>query len=292
METKSNLVSEFAKKMGGKWRSGEIFETNDKRKKNQPRSAKRKRRRDYVSMGKIRRKKEKMKKESRKQSYLLDKLQSKGLVGKEGEKNLTWRKESLNQERERVKNERKNQVEFKVSWKRQDGSRVKEIQPTSRKELEFKVERGENQGREGKKRVRKRIQTRGKVVRKKRSERRQAPETKGNSGPREWKEQVVRVGTGYRVRKDEKDPRTRRFDVGYCDRKPYKRKDGREATVDQSSMGRTLVGKGENARVKVINAVAGMEKRRAASEYTGSGIRRKSRVGKRKLKPTKAQAKQ
>jgi len=109
---------------------------------------------------------------------------------------------------------------------------------------------------------------------------------------REWKEQVVRVGTGYRVRKDEKDPRKRRFDVGYSDLKTYKRKDGREATVESSNMGRTVVGKGNDARVKVINAVCAMEKRRPASEYTGSGILRKSRVGKLKLKPTKPSGKE
>jgi hypothetical protein len=41
-----------------------------------------------------------------------------------------------------------------------------------------------------------------------------------------------------------------------------------------------------------MNAVVQLEKRRRVSDYTGSGIRRKSRVGKRKLKPTKPQAKQ
>jgi hypothetical protein len=108
----------------------------------------------------------------------------------------------------------------------------------------------------------------------------------------EWKEQVARVGTGYRVRKDEKDPRKRRFDVGYADLKTYKRKEGREAVVEGSNMGRTLTAKGKDARVKVINAVCDIEKRRPASEYTGSGILRKSLVGKLKLKPTKASGKE
>lgn len=108
----------------------------------------------------------------------------------------------------------------------------------------------------------------------------------------EWKESVVRVGTGYRVRKDEKNPRKRRFDVGYSDLKSYTRKEGRESSVDSSNMGRTVFGKGENARVKVMNAVCAMEKRRPASEYTGSGILRKSRVGKIKLKPTKPSGKE
>jgi len=111
-------------------------------------------------------------------------------------------------------------------------------------------------------------------------------------GVQEWKEEIARVGTGYRVRKDEKDGNRRWFDVGYSDRKTYKRKPGREAKVDQSNTGRTVIGKGRDARVKVMNAVVQIEKRRPASEYTGSGIRRKSRVGKLKLKPTKPQAKQ
>jgi len=109
---------------------------------------------------------------------------------------------------------------------------------------------------------------------------------------REWKEQVVRVGTGYRVRKDEKNPQKRRFDVGYADLKPYIRKEGREVSVDSSNMGRTIIGKGKDARVKVMNAVSAMEKRRPVSEYTGSGILRKSRVGKLKLKPTKPSGKE
>jgi len=108
----------------------------------------------------------------------------------------------------------------------------------------------------------------------------------------EWKEQVARVGTGYRVRKDEKDIQKRRFDVGYADLKSYKRKEGREAVIDTSNMGRSLVGKGKDARVKVINAVCEIEKRRPASEYTGSGILRKSLVGKLKLKPTKPSGKE
>ena len=108
----------------------------------------------------------------------------------------------------------------------------------------------------------------------------------------EWKEQVARVGTGYRVRKDDKDPRKRRFDVGYADRKTYKRKEGRDARIDSSNIGRTLTCKGKDARVKVINAVCDIEKRRPVSEYTGSGILRKSMVGKLKFKPTKASGKE
>lgn len=109
---------------------------------------------------------------------------------------------------------------------------------------------------------------------------------------KEWKEQVVRVGTGYRVRRDQKDNKKRRFDVGYADRKEYKRENSREVKVDASNRGRTVEGKGKDSRVKVMNAVAGIEKRRPVSKYTGSGIMRKSMVGKRKLKPTKPKGKE
>jgi hypothetical protein len=142
---------------------------------------------------------------------------------------------------------------------------------------------------------------RGSRARRKRDLQRDLDEVRGpsagKSGPslkpsiEAWKEEVARVGTGYRVRRDEKDPRKRRFDVGYADRKEFKRKEGREVQVETSNTGRTLRAKGPDARVKVRNAVCGMEKRRPASPYTGSGIRRKSRVGKRKLKPTKPQGK-
>ena len=133
---------------------------------------------------------------------------------------------------------------------------------------------------------------RRKARQKGRGERKTQVEKETHRGREEWKEEIARVGTGYRVRKEEKDGNRRWFDVGYSDRKTYKRKPGREAKVDQSNTGRTVMGKGKEARVKVMNAVVQMEKRRPASEYTGSGIRRKSRVGKLKLKPTKPQAKQ
>jgi hypothetical protein len=111
-------------------------------------------------------------------------------------------------------------------------------------------------------------------------------------GVDQWMEQVVRVGTGYRVRRDDTDPRKRLFDVGYSDVKEYRRVEGLEVKLDQSNMGRTVIGKGHDARVKVMNAVAGMEQRRPVSVYTGSGIMRKSHVGKLKLKSTKAGGKE
>lgn len=107
----------------------------------------------------------------------------------------------------------------------------------------------------------------------------------------EWKQQVARVGTGFRVRRDEKNPRKRRFDVGFSDMKEFIRKDGVEVDIDQSSTGRTVRANGEDARVKVMNTVSLMEKRRPVSPYTGSGIRRKELVGKLKLKSTKPQGK-
>jgi hypothetical protein len=149
-----------------------------------------------------------------------------------------------------------------------------------RGEAELGTRLGEAWGRRGK-RIRAQIQGR-----------RTGPARTGaKPQARTWSEAVVRVGTGYRVRKAEGDPRQRRFDVGYADRKGYTRKPGREAKVEASNMGRTLSATGPDARVKVMNAVGDREKRRRVSEYTGSGIRRKSRVGKRKLKPTKAQTK-
>ena len=198
--------------------------------------------------------------------------------------------------------ERKHRGEVKLGWKRRTGSGRKERVPlgrlggevesgesAERSELEVRWKRtGKAEDGEWRKTRRKRSQGEVKDQRK----RRRNPEDRTpRPDIQEWTEQVVRVGTGYRVRKDEEDPKKRRFDVGYADRKPYKRKEGREATIDKSNMGRTVIGKGPDARVKVRNAVCAMEKRRRVSEYTGSGIRRKSEVGKQKLKPTKPQAK-
>jgi hypothetical protein len=109
----------------------------------------------------------------------------------------------------------------------------------------------------------------------------------------EWVEEVVRVGTGYRVRRDvvtkgEKKEKWRRFDVGYTDVKKYRRKEGVDAEVSESMIGRKVKAKGHDARIKVINTVCEREKRRRVSVYTGNGILRKSEVGKKKLKPTKA----
>lgn len=244
---------------------------------------------------------------SRKTSELLTQDQSKRFQGKTREKELGERNQRILGEGEERKKRRKGRT-WKTTWKRESPSRWKRREGIQREKavkreelvierqglkkeerggVEVSKERRRKLDQERKRRLQRIVEKREKKVEGR--ERNQGPK---KDVRKEWKEQVVRVGTGFRVRKHEKDQGRRRFDVGYADRKTYKRKPGREAVVDQSSMGRTVRGKGEEARVKVMNAVCEMEKRRPASEYTGSGIRRKSQVGKRKLKPTKPQAKQ
>ena len=104
-----------------------------------------------------------------------------------------------------------------------------------------------------------------------------------------WEEERVRVGTGYRVKGleelKEKGLRRRELDLGYGHRRTYDRP--YEMGVEVSKAGRKLSREGESARQKVIKEVCGLERRRPLSEYTGCGRTRKSRVGKKKLKPTK-----
>jgi len=242
-------------------------------------------------MGKIK-KKERMKKraESRREKKLLNEEVSKRRQ-KEKQRREKWRKV---EERERKKR-REGRVEFNLTGRREDPRGYGGKRACTRERNErTRTGRTDTQGGRkdwGKKR-RGELKERRETLERKRGKKEERSGNQVKKGVTEWKEEVARVGTGFRVRKHEKDPLRRRFDVGYSDRKEYRRKPGREVVVDQSSMGRSLRGKGEDARVKVINAVCGMEKRRRVSEYTGSGIRRKSRVGKRKLKPTKPQAKQ
>jgi hypothetical protein len=235
----------------------------------------------------------------------LDRGRWKGLEGKGLDRARAERTKERRGEREGRKQERKAEVSFEIQVERTEGKRVSlwkdlgnpgkarpghlEVVVTLASVTRKGTREGEWEKRllqEVEVRVNRGIQTRSRGVSEGQAKSTQAPQV------REWKEQVVRVGTGYRVRIEEKAPRTRRFDVGYADRKTYTRKPGREVKVDPSNMGRTLYAKGEAARVLVMNAVCAREKRRPVSEYTGSGIRRKSRVGKRKLKPTKPQAKQ
>ena len=64
-----------------------------------------------------------------------------------------------------------------------------------------------------------------------------------------------------------------------------------EVEVEKNQIGRKRKGKGKKGREKVMNAVVEREKRRKVSEYTGSGIVRKERRGRKKLKETKGREK-
>jgi len=211
---------------------------------------------------------------------------------------LSRKEKETNELRKEVKEKRNTKVSTKGMGEREVSYKRKE-RKKGLKELEVSVKRKkETTSREREKEGKKRRKTERKV-RIQRIQERARKKAKGEERPRkkeeevrEWKEQVVRVGTGYRVRKDEKNPRKRRFDVGYADWKGYERKEGREANIEGSNMARTVVGKGKGCRIKVMNAVCDMEKRREVSDYTGSGILRKSLVGKLKRKPTKAGGKE
>ena len=84
-----------------------------------------------------------------------------------------------------------------------------------------------------------------------------------------------------------REGKTRRFDVGYSDVKPFDRPEGREATVAASQTAVTLTARGPAARVVLGNAVHRMTRLRPRSAYTGTGILRKRDRGAKKLKPTK-----
>jgi hypothetical protein len=111
-----------------------------------------------------------------------------------------------------------------------------------------------------------------------------------------WEEERVRVGTGYRVRwavdqgKNCEEVRERVLDLGYGHKRRHTRAEGIQVTREKTHMGRTVKGEGERARQRVRNEVCKRERRRPRSEYTGCGRTRKSRVGKKKLKPTKVRA--
>ena len=110
---------------------------------------------------------------------------------------------------------------------------------------------------------------------------------------RKWEVEMRRVGTGHRVRWVDGvvDGGAREFDLGYSDRKTYARKPGIQAVLDTNAMGLKLIGKGQEGRQLVMNAVVELEKRRPQSAYTGCGRMRKEKVGAKKLKPTKARTK-
>lgn len=106
-----------------------------------------------------------------------------------------------------------------------------------------------------------------------------------------WETERVRVGTGYRVRKVE--GKERELDLGFGHIRKYTLGPGVEL-VDVNKSGRKLWAdkqegpqSGCSARERVMRDVVGLERRRPLSVYTGCGRTRKSRVGKKKLKPTK-----
>ena len=104
------------------------------------------------------------------------------------------------------------------------------------------------------------------------------------TAPTEAEEDRIRVGTGYRVRRE---GRTRRLDVGFSDVKPFDRPEGVEAKVASSQTGFTLKATGPRARVRLGNAIDRVRHVRPSSAYTGTGILRKRDRGRKKLKPTK-----
>jgi hypothetical protein len=172
---------------------------------------------------------------------------------------------------------------------RQRGRRV-EVEVKGRKErIGHCSGRGSSTHREGRQR-RKDVGTEIKKVIGRREE-----VEKGEVGRRkekeaeEWEEERVRVGTGYRVRRGAR-PKRRTFEVGYGDRKKYIRPEGVEAELGKTNTGRKVKSKGKGARERVMKVVCTREGMRKRSEYTGCGRTRKSRVGKKKLKPTKVRA--
>ena len=208
---------------------------------------------------------------------------------------------------------RKKEKEKAKMIKRRKGEgkgKRREGRTRKRREAQRKKERGEKgikvsreQGAEGLEVDRKgvaRNDKEKKVVRKKRWEkvekRREATEKAGEGKRKKeaekvWEEEMVRVGTGYRVRWAEGTGEKKRvFDLGYSDRKEYVREEGVEVEIAKNNIGRTVKYVGEEARQRAMNVVCKREKMRKRSVYTGCGRTRKSRVGKKKLKPTKVRA--
>jgi ribosomal protein L6P/L9E len=101
-----------------------------------------------------------------------------------------------------------------------------------------------------------------------------------------WEEERVRIGTGYRVKQVSGGAEGElQLDLGYGHRKYHTRPD--QMGVEVFKAGRKVRWEGQGARKKVMQEVCALERRRPRSEYTGCGRTRKSRVGKKKLKPTK-----
>lgn len=171
--------------------------------------------------------------------------------------------------------------------KRREEHRKKEMGGKRRKVSMEKKESGLEVERKGEAGGKKR-EKRWKRVEKRREGRGKRGEGKRKKEPENsWEEEMVRVGTGYRVRWAEGGEKKRVFDVGYSDRKEYVRKEGVEVEVAKNNMGRKLKYVGKEARQQAMNEVCKREGMRKRSVYTGCGRTRKSRVGVKKLKPTK-----
>lgn len=126
---------------------------------------------------------------------------------------------------------------------------------------------------------------------------------RSKSMEKEWEEELVRRGTGYRgVRlrstaqgkwekeetwqpKEENTARRKR-ELGYGEPRRWMRPVGREVTVEKGTK-RKRKAYGEGSREKVMGAAVARERRRPRSVYTGAGRSRKKKVGLRPLKSTK-----
>jgi len=97
-------------------------------------------------------------------------------------------------------------------------------------------------------------------------------------------EERVRVGTGYRMRRE---GTTRRLDVGFSDVKTYERPQGVSARVGSNQTTCVVHAEGSDAAVRVGNVVDRLRKIRRRNPYTGTGRVRKSDRRTRKRKPMK-----
>jgi len=178
-----------------------------------------------------------------------------------GEKGETTRANELERGGRQRKGKRRNELNVEVrrtspSWggKGREGS---------------KGRRGE----ERKGRVRKR--RKGRKERGKREEKRERVT--------EWKEQVRRVGTGYRVRQDEKNPRRRKLDVGYADRKNVRKERRKRSESGSEQHGENDLWKRER-RTSESDECSGSERKETKGERIyGIGNETKIKGGKKEI---------
>lgn len=196
------------------------------------------------------------------------------------------------QERKRRKGEKegkrrrevvgKGRVERKEE-RRKKGRKVsrEEVGGYRRVEVGGLVKRESGEVEKGRERVRELLGKREKVGKGKR---------KGKERER-WEEERVRKGTGYRVKESVLGGKggevVREREVGYGHTQEYKRGSGVEVEVWKNNRGLKVRSTGVGARERVMKEVCGRERIRPRSRYTGYGRSRKSRVGRKKLKPTK-----